>query len=125
MRTPASRRPSRWLLLLGAPVFVIGVIAFGVVSGGKAAVSFALGFLAALAAASVAAVLVDIASRIAPGMGLMMAMLNYVLTVLFFIVLAMSVTSASVDRTGFALGLAAAVVPYVAWQFARAQRHVG
>jgi hypothetical protein len=125
MRTSPSRWPSRWLLVLGIPILVVGVTAFAIGSGHKAAVSFALGFLAALGAASIAAVLVEIASRIAPGMGLLMAVMNYVLTILFFLVLAMSVSSASVDRTGFASGLAAAVIPYVAWQFSRAQQHVG
>jgi hypothetical protein len=125
MTKPRSRWPARWLLLCGVPVLLIGIVCFALASGGKAAASFLLGFLAALAAASVAALLVDIASRIAPGMGLVMALMNYVLTVLFFLILLMSVTAASVDRTGFAVGLAAAVIPYVAWQFARAQRHVG
>jgi hypothetical protein len=124
MRTRSARRPARWLLLLGAPILVIGVGCFAAASGAKAATSFLIGFVAALAAASVAAVLVDIASRLAPGMGLAMALLNYVLTIMFFIVLMMSVTATSVDRTGFACGLAAAVIPYVVWQYARAQREI-
>ncbi|HEY3737702.1 MAG TPA: hypothetical protein VGL26_09670 [Jatrophihabitans sp.] len=123
--TPPKRTPARWLILLGIPVLLAGALGFGLGSGSKAAWSFILGFAAALLAASAAVVLTDIASRIAPGMGLVMALLNYVLTVGFFLILALTVTTDSVDRTGFATGLAGAVIPYVGWQLVRAQRHVG
>ncbi len=123
-RGTTSRSAVRWLLILGLPLAVLGTVGFGIASGGKAAGSFLLGFGAALLAASFAAVLVDLASRIAPGMGLIAALSNYVLTVLFFLVLLMSVSSSSIDVTAFAVGLAASVVPYVAWQYVKAQRHV-
>ena len=119
-----SRPPAQWLLLLGVPVLLAGVLGFAAGSGGKAAGSFVLGFAAALLAASFAVVLTEFASRIAPGMGLLMALMNYVLTLGFLLILALTVATGSVDHAGFGVGLVGAVIPYVGWQFAKAQRHV-
>lgn len=101
-----------------------GGIGFGVGSGGRAAVGFLAGLAVASFTGTLGVVLVEIAGRIAPAMAMVAALSNYVLTVLFFLVLLESVGSDVVDVPAFATGLACSVVPYLAWQFQRAHpRH--
>jgi hypothetical protein len=113
--------PVRLLLGLFVGFAVVGAVGFGLGSGGRAAVSYLAGMTVATAVAGFGAVLVEVAGRIAPAMAMIAAMSNYALTVLVFVLILSSVDSSVVDVPAFALGLLASVVPYLAWQFAKAR----
>jgi hypothetical protein len=114
-------KPILWLPVLGGPLAVAGAVAFGVADGAKAALSFLGGLALALAIVALGVVLVDMATRISPNFGMLIAFSNYLLTVLFFVLLLKVVDPDSVDVPAFATGLATSVVPYLAWQFAQAR----
>lgn len=116
----AAARPARWLLYLGLPIAVLGSVAFAIAGGVKPSLSFLGGLALAFAAVGTGAVLVEIADRIAPGMAMIAALSNYLLTVLFFLILLTAISPSAVDIPAFASGLAASVVPYLSWQIARA-----
>lgn len=110
-----------WLALLGAPIAVIGALGFGLARDGRAAVGFLTGLGLALLVVAAGVWFVDLASRLVPRLGLLFAMTQYVVTVLFFLLLLKVVDRDAVDVPAFATGLAASVVPYLAWQFAQAR----
>lgn len=114
-------RPGRLLLWLFVAFAAVGAVGFGLARDGRAAVSFLAGMAIATATVSLGAVLVEIAGRIAPAMAMVAAMSNYLLTVLFFVILLSAVSPDVVAIPAFATGLAASVVPYLAWQFAKAR----
>jgi ABC-type dipeptide/oligopeptide/nickel transport system permease subunit len=109
------------LWLLGAPLVVAGTTAFAAAVGTRAGLSFLIGYAIALATVSLGVLLVDVAGRLAPSLALVVALGNYALTVLFFLLLLSVVSPKLADVPAFATGLASAVVPYVAWQLARAR----
>lgn len=119
--TRSSRHPARWLVLLGLPIAALGGIGFAAGRDAKAGWSFLAGFLIALAVVSTGVLMVDVAGRIAPSMAMIAAVSNYVLTTLAFLLLLTVISPDVVDIPAFATGLAAAVVPYVAWQLGRAR----
>lgn len=113
--------PARLLLGLFVTFAGLGVVGFGLGSGGRAAVSFLAGMTVATATAGAGAMLVEVAGRISPAVAMVAAMSNYLLTVLLFVIILSSVDSSVVDIPAFAMGLVASVVPYLAWQFAKAR----
>jgi hypothetical protein len=116
-----ARHPARWLVLLGLPIAVLGGVGFAAGRDAKAGWSFLAGFLIALAVVSTGVLMVDVAGRIAPSMAMIAAVSNYVLTTLAFLLLLTVISPDLADVPAFATGLAAAVVPYVAWQLGRAR----
>lgn len=114
-------RPLLWLPVLGAPLAVVGALGFGLGRDGRAATSFLGGLALALVVVAAGVWFVEYASRLVPRYGLLFAMTQYVVTVLFFLLLLKAVDRDSVDVPAFATGLAASVVPYLAWQFASAR----
>jgi hypothetical protein len=113
--------PVRLFLGLFVAFAVVGVVAFGLAVGSRAAVSFLAGMTVATATVGAGAVLVEIAGRISPAVAMLAAMSNYLLTVLIFVLILSSVDSSVVHVPAFAVGLAASVVPYLAWQFRKAR----
>jgi hypothetical protein len=117
---PAGTRtahPARWLAYLGLPVAAVGGGAFAAGDGTRAALSFLGGLVTALLAVGLGVVLVEVAGRISPALAMVAAVSNYALTVLLFLVLLSAVSPSVVVIAAYATGLAAAVVPYLAWQF--------
>jgi hypothetical protein len=113
-------KPERpWRLLLGLVVLIalVGGLAFGLAGGARPAWSFLAGFGLATIIATAGAVLVDVAGTIAPQLGMVVALANYVMTVVVFILVLRTVGDSTVDVPAFATGLASSVVPYLAWQF--------
>jgi hypothetical protein len=116
MRSAAGRP-----VLLFAVIAAAGGLGFALGAGGRACLSFLAGLVVASLAATLGIMLVEIAGRIAPAMAMVAALSNYALTVLFFLLLLRAVDPDVADVPAFATGLACSVVPYLAWQFARAR----
>jgi hypothetical protein len=114
-------RPARWLVVLVLTFAVVGGLAFGLARGPRSATSFLAGLAVATATVTMGAALVEIAGRIAPALAMIAALSNYALTVLFFLVLLRSISPSSADIPALATGLGCSVVPYLAWQFAKAR----
>lgn len=114
-------QPVRLMAWLFAGFAAVGGIGFGLGVGGRAAVSFLAGMAVATVTVSLGVVMVDVAGRIAPVMAMVAALTNYLMTVLLFVVLLKTVSPSVAHIPAFATGLAVSVVPYLAWQFARAR----
>ncbi len=117
----AADRPGRLFAVLAVALATAGTLAFAVAADGRAAVSFLSGMVIATLPATFGAVMIEVAGRISPTLAMVAALTNYVLTVLLFVVVLASVRADAVDVPAFAAGLVTAVVPYLAWQFARAR----
>ena len=115
--TVAARRFAALLLL----VAVAGTVGFAVAAGTRGALSYLVGLAIATVAVVAGTMLVEIAARITPALAMVAALSNYLLTVLLFVVLLNTVDDDAADVPAFALGLVAAVVPYLAWQLTRAR----
>lgn len=116
-RTDGS--PARWLVLIGGPLVLAGLFGFGFGAGSRGAWSFLAGFLIALAVVTGGVLMVDVAGRLTPAIVMLVAVLNYVMTTLIFLLLLTLISPELADVPAFACGLAGAVAPYVAWQVAR------
>lgn len=115
------KHPVRLLAVLIVALAVVGTVAFAIASGQRGAVSYLAGMGIATSVACLGAWLVEVAGRIAPAVAMVAALSNYALTVLLFVIVLSSVDSSVADIPAFATGLVASIVPFLAWQFAKAQ----
>jgi hypothetical protein len=109
-----------YLAVLGA-VLSVGMLAYLVFSGPRAAVTFGAGYALASAVTGLGTVAVTVADRIAPSMAMAAALTNYLLTVLIFVLVLRTVDPSTLDVAAFVVGLIAAIAPYLAWQVTRAR----
>ena len=124
-RSTPRERPWALFLTTAAVFAALGALAFGIGAGTRGALSYLVGFAIALSIATAGALLVDAAGRLLPSLAMITALLNYVVTVLVFVLLLGLIGPSAVDVPAFATGLAVSVVPYLAWQFRLARPPVG
>lgn len=121
MRRLYRQHPAQLFAVLALAIAVVGAGVYAVVGDARAVVSFLSGMAIATAVASFGAVMIEVAGRISPSLAMVAALTNYALTVLLFIVFLASVNADVADVPAFTVGLLGAVLPYLAWQFAKAR----
>lgn len=121
MRRLYRDRPALLFAAVAGALLPVGLVVFGIAGGVRGAVSFLAGMAIATAVASFGALMIEVAGRISPSLAMVAALSNYLITVLLFVAVLRSVGPDVADVPAFATGLVTAVVPYLAWQFAKAR----